>query len=540
MINPTTPDSPRKRERSRMVQCSILRSHIETFEASLVRVKTLLAGADSETANRQPQPGAWSALQAIEHLNTTAQVYFPRIEQALAAAEKGSPPYEKGTLTGRLMLKQMAPSAGKRMKSPKVFRPPTTALTVVRVLDDFERDHARWIDLIERSDGLDLGSARVRLPLPIPIHETEPTVDITIEVVDPFNALDDSIFLATLTIDDVDDAPTDITPLAILADENVPGAELEVITIVDADSTDGYILEVADERFEIVDGVLRLREGVSLDYESGGTITVPVSVRDGSGELLLTRDVQIYVQDQNDAPTDIYLSGNQIPEMVSGHTVGAITVIDPDAVDQHSLSVDDSRFEIVGTTLKLRDGVHVRRSEQAEIVVNITATDLALASFSRQFTLTVLENDSPWTNPDSPTDVDGSGETTPLDALIIINTLNNDGPRDLIDPFPVTSEAVRYYDVNGDGRITPIDALIIINILNRGGSSAEPEAPGDGSGDDSPSSNPESDSFPTPGPMPHSPSDDDDEEKGSGTNSAKHPKGRSGYWFLTPFPWIGL
>lgn len=26
-----------------------------------------------------------------------------------------------------------------------------------------------------------------------------------------------------------------------------------------------------------------------------------------------------------------------------------------------------------------------------------------------------------------------------------------------------------------------------------------------------------------------------DAEKGSGTNSAKHPKGRSGYWFLTPF-----
>ena len=24
--------------------------------------------------------------------------------------------------------------------------------------------------------------------------------------------------------------------------------------------------------------------------------------------------------------------------------------------------------------------------------------------------------------------------------------------------------------------------------------------------------------------------------KGSGTNSAKHPKGRSGYWCLTPFP----
>ncbi len=25
-------------------------------------------------------------------------------------------------------------------------------------------------------------------------------------------------------------------------------------------------------------------------------------------------------------------------------------------------------------------------------------------------------------------------------------------------------------------------------------------------------------------------------EKGAGTKSAKHPKGRAGFWYLTPFP----
>jgi hypothetical protein len=25
-------------------------------------------------------------------------------------------------------------------------------------------------------------------------------------------------------------------------------------------------------------------------------------------------------------------------------------------------------------------------------------------------------------------------------------------------------------------------------------------------------------------------------EKGTGTNSAQHPQGRSGYWYLSPFP----
>jgi len=153
-----------------MVQCSILRTHVEIFDESLARVRALLADVDSETASRQPQPGSWSTLQALEHLNTTAQVYFPRIERALAEAKPGGEPYANGTLTGRLMVKQLQPDSGKRMKAPKVFRPPTTALTVVRVLDDFERNHEQWLRLLEAADGLDLGRARVRLPLPIPIH----------------------------------------------------------------------------------------------------------------------------------------------------------------------------------------------------------------------------------------------------------------------------------------------------------------------------------------------------------------------------------
>lgn len=153
-----------------MVQCSVLCAHQETFETSFERVQRLLADLDSETANRQPHAGSWSTLQALEHLNETARVYLPRIERALAEADPGSAPYAHGTRTGRLMIKQMQPDAGKRMKAPKVFRPPTTALTIVRVLDDFSHLHQEWVRLLTAADGKDLGRARVRLPLPIPIH----------------------------------------------------------------------------------------------------------------------------------------------------------------------------------------------------------------------------------------------------------------------------------------------------------------------------------------------------------------------------------
>ncbi|EMI18920.1 extracellular nuclease [Rhodopirellula maiorica SM1] len=59
------------------------------------------------------------------------------------------------------------------------------------------------------------------------------------------------------------------------------------------------------------------------------------------------------------------------------------------------------------------------------------------------------------------TDVNGNGETTSLDALMVINQLGRQGG--------ASGEAVgstgRFYDVNADGRISALDALQVINRL---------------------------------------------------------------------------
>jgi hypothetical protein len=81
--------------------------------------------------------------------------------------------------------------------------------------------------------------------------------------------------------------------------------------------------------------------------------------------------------------------------------------------------------------------------------------------------VTILDNDRllPWRNPDNPHDVNDSGTVTGLDALIIINRLNDTGPERLPDTPP--SGPYFFYDVSGDGRVTGIDALMVINELNR-------------------------------------------------------------------------
>ncbi|MCU0873090.1 MAG: dockerin type I domain-containing protein [Pirellulaceae bacterium] len=83
-------------------------------------------------------------------------------------------------------------------------------------------------------------------------------------------------------------------------------------------------------------------------------------------------------------------------------------------------------------------------------------------------------NHSPWQNYAKPLDVDGNGQVVPLDALLIINRLNEVGSQRL--PSPAGNQSPPpYYDTNGDGELAPLDALLIINFLNAPPASAAGE-----------------------------------------------------------------
>jgi len=68
----------------------------------------------------------------------------------------------------------------------------------------------------------------------------------------------------------------------------------------------------------------------------------------------------------------------------------------------------------------------------------------------------------PWTNVNNAYDVDGDGEVTPSDALVILNYLNTTGP----GPVPSTAPAVApYLDTTGDNHIAPDDVMAVLNKL---------------------------------------------------------------------------
>ena len=72
---------------------------------------------------------------------------------------------------------------------------------------------------------------------------------------------------------------------------------------------------------------------------------------------------------------------------------------------------------------------------------------------------------SDWQNPLVVRDVDNSALVTPLDALILINDLNQHGSRGL--PIQRQDANEPYLDVSGDQSLSPLDALLVINAINR-------------------------------------------------------------------------
>lgn len=74
----------------------------------------------------------------------------------------------------------------------------------------------------------------------------------------------------------------------------------------------------------------------------------------------------------------------------------------------------------------------------------------------------------PWQNQTNPLDVNNDGQVVPLDALLVVNEINQRGSRELPAP-PLTTPPFSpppFIDVTGDGFLSPLDALRVINFLN--------------------------------------------------------------------------
>jgi hypothetical protein len=213
----------------------------------------------------------------------------------------------------------------------------------------------------------------------------------------------------TIAVKNVNEAPTDISISGLSVSENASGAVIGKLSSTDPDAGDKHTYSVSDGRFEVVDGQLKLKSGVSLDYETQSSVQLKITTTDQGG-LGYSENFTISVKDvdetpANSAPTDITLSGATIVEHVSGAVVGAVVTTDPNVGDTHTYKVDDGRFEVVGGQLKLKSGVSLDYEVESSVVVKITTTDKGGLSYSESFKIGVEDGNDP------PTEINISNAT---------------------------------------------------------------------------------------------------------------------------------
>ncbi len=227
-------------------------------------------------------------------------------------------------------------------------------------------------------------------------HEAAATIPITLTANDSGNLEFQKQF--TITVADVNEAPTGVTIAGSQVRQGVDGDTVGQLTVVDPDDGDTFNLTASDARFEVVNGVLKLRAGQSVTDAVGTMFSINVTATDTTNSALtFTQSLTLTVgADANRAPTDITLASTSVNENATGATVGAVTVVDPDSGDSHTITVSDNRFEIANGELRLKSTTTFDHETTESIPVTITAVDAGNLQFQKQFTITVNDvNEAP-------------------------------------------------------------------------------------------------------------------------------------------------
>ena len=125
--------------------------------------------------------------------------------------------------------------------------------------------------------------------------------------------------------------------------------------------------------------------------DTGKEITVRVQYTDKAGNAEdATSPPTLPVNYANHAPTDITLNPLFIYSDEYLAEVGLLNTTDPDAGDVHTYTVDDERFEIVyDNLLRLKGDNYIPFGSATNITLNVTATDVLGASYTKAFTVEV-------------------------------------------------------------------------------------------------------------------------------------------------------
>ena len=170
-------------------------------------------------------------------------------------------------------------------------------------------------------------------------HETADSVDVTVRVTDNRGLSFDQ--LLTVTVGDVNEAPTGISLDNPFIFENVPPANRPIGTFSTDDVDDGDVFRYSliddsgETRFQITDNTLEVTSWSFDNFTEGEVIPVTVRVTD-SGDLSSVETFDITVGPFNSPPSPVIFTPeagfeNGIPEDTAPFTrIGTLSSVDPE------------------------------------------------------------------------------------------------------------------------------------------------------------------------------------------------------------------
>ena len=239
----------------------------------------------------------------------------------------------------------------------------------------------------------------------------------------------------TINLSNVNEGPTDLSLSANTVTENATtGTVVGTVSGTDPDSGDTKtysLTDTADGRFAIDSstGQLTVANGSLLNYESAASHTVTVRVTDSGGQSH-NETFTINLTNVNEAPTDLTLSANIVPESATtGTVVGIVTGTDVDAGDTKTYSLTNTaggRFAINASTgeITVADGSLLNYENAASHSLTVQVTDSGGQSYSELFTI-YLTNVNEW-----PTDLALSADTVAENATTgtVVGTISGTDP----------------------------------------------------------------------------------------------------------------
>ncbi|MDB5389166.1 MAG: cya 3 [Planctomycetaceae bacterium] len=229
----------------------------------------------------------------------------------------------------------------------------------------------------------------------------------TINVSANDGVLDGSIATATIHVNSVNHAPTNVSlSSSTIAEMQPPGTVVGTLSSTDPDFGNTFTYAFAsgvgstdNTAFTIVGN--SLRSNATFDFDIKNTYTIRISTTDQDG-LSFESQFTITVAKVNQAPNGLSLSGTSIAENLPGGTaIGTLSSTDPDSGDTFMYSLasgtgntDNGLFTIVGNELRTVGSLNFE--SKPILSIRIRTTDQGGLTFDKQFTITVTDvNEAP-------------------------------------------------------------------------------------------------------------------------------------------------